>query len=106
MESAGCAFKGMVPELLVSKQKLRKAESSCVVRMRREDENQNLGFSSRPFVLCGQPIRMPPKKETLYERRNGGFVPQITGHPAYGLPFGQDTATIGNISRVGNSETA
>jgi hypothetical protein len=26
----------------------------------------------------------------LYERRNGNFVLQITGHPNYGLPFGQD----------------
>ena len=26
----------------------------------------------------------------LYERRNGNFVLQITGHPGYGLPFGQD----------------
>jgi len=26
----------------------------------------------------------------LYERRNGDFVLQITGHPHYGLPFGQD----------------
>lgn len=26
----------------------------------------------------------------LYERRNGHFVLQITGHPNYGLPFGQD----------------
>ena len=28
--------------------------------------------------------------EMLYERRNGDFVLQITGHPNYGLPFGQD----------------
>src|SRR5258708_13117426 len=26
----------------------------------------------------------------MYERRNGDFVLQITGHPHYGLPFGQD----------------
>jgi hypothetical protein len=26
----------------------------------------------------------------LSERRNGNFVLQITGHPDYGLPFGQD----------------
>ncbi len=28
--------------------------------------------------------------QMLYERRNGNFVLQITGHPNYGLPFGQD----------------
>ncbi len=26
----------------------------------------------------------------MYERRNGNFVLQITGHPHYGLPYGQD----------------
>jgi hypothetical protein len=80
----------MVPELVVSKQKLRQAEGSGIVRLKREEGKQNLGFSSRPFVLCGLPVRKPPKNELLYERRNGNFVLQITGHPNYGLPFGQD----------------
>src|SRR6185437_9991499 len=26
----------------------------------------------------------------LHERRNGRFVLQVTGHPSYGLPWGQD----------------
>ena len=26
----------------------------------------------------------------MYERRNGHFVLQVTGHPKYGLPWGQD----------------
>jgi len=26
----------------------------------------------------------------LHERRNGKFVLQVTGHPSYGLPWGQD----------------
>src|SRR5579875_3108564 len=90
MESAGASLKRMVPELVVSKQKLRQAEDSCMVRMRREEGKQNVGFSSRPFVLCGLPVRQPPAGEMLYERRNGDFVLQITGHPNYGLPFGQD----------------
>src|ERR1700751_625153 len=80
----------MVPELVVSKQKLRQAEGSCIVRLKREEGKQNVGFSSRPFVLCGRPVRKPPLNELLYERRNGNFLLQITGHPTYGLPFGQD----------------
>ncbi len=80
----------MLPELVVSKQKLRQAEGTCMVRMKREEGRQNVGFSSRPFVLCGLPVRKPPTGENLYERRNGDFVLQITGHPSYGLPFGQD----------------
>ncbi len=90
MESAGSALMGISPDLVVSKQKLRQAEGSCIVRLKREEGKQNLGFSSRPFVLCGLPVRKPPRNEMLYERRNGNFVLQITGHPNYGLPFGQD----------------
>ena len=26
----------------------------------------------------------------MYEKRNGQFVLQITGHPKFGVPFGQD----------------
>jgi hypothetical protein len=90
METAGSALKRILPELVVSKQKLRQAEGSCAVRLKREEGKQNVGFSSRPFVLCGLPVRKPPAGEMLYERRNGDFVLQITGHPNYGLPFGQD----------------
>lgn len=90
MESAGSALKRILPELVVSDRKLRQAEGSCIVRMKREEGKQNVGFSSRPFVLCGLPVRKPPAGEMLYERRNGDFILQITGHPNYGLPFGQD----------------
>jgi len=83
MESIGSALKRMTPELVVSKQKLRQAEGSCMVRLKREEGKQNVGFSSRPFVLCGLPVRKPPAGEMLYERRNGDFVLQITGHPNF-----------------------
>jgi plasmid replication initiation protein len=29
-------------------------------------------------------------REPVIERRNGNFLLQISGHPTYGLPFGQD----------------
>jgi hypothetical protein len=90
MESAGTSLKRMLPELVVSKQKLQQAEGTRMVRLKREEGKQNVGFSSRPFVLCGLPVRKPAAGEMLYERRNGNFVLQITGHPNYGLPFGQD----------------
>jgi hypothetical protein len=36
-------------------------------------------------------VRKPPAGELLYERPNGDFALQITGHPNCGLPFvGQD----------------
>jgi hypothetical protein len=36
------------------------------------------------------PVRPLPEGELLYERRNGPFILQITGHPDYGVPYGQD----------------
>jgi hypothetical protein len=41
-------------------------------------------------VLCGLPVRPLPAGQLIYERKNGSFVLQITGHPDYGVPFGQD----------------
>lgn len=78
------------PELVVSKYRIRQAEGIHLVRQRREQGTQILGFNSRPFVLCGLPLRRPPRDQLLYERRNGSFVLQVTGHPEFGLPFGQD----------------
>ncbi len=77
-------------ELLISKQKLRRAEAIQLVRVSRENRAQNLGFASRPFVLCGLPIKRPAKGALLHERRNGQFLLQVTGHPTYGVPWGQD----------------
>jgi hypothetical protein len=90
LESAGAVLKEIVPELVISKRKLRQAEGSCLVRTKREEKNQTLAFSSRPFVLCGLPVRRPPEGELLFERRNGSFLLQVAGHPQFGLPFGQD----------------
>lgn len=77
-------------EFIVSKQKIKKAEGICLIREKRENATQTLGFTARPFVLCGLPIRRPPANQLLFERSNGHFTLQITGHPEFGLPFGQD----------------
>ena len=90
MESAGTALKQRMPELVVSKQKLRQSEGIALVRSKREEGTQVLAFSSRPFVMCGLPVRKPPAGQLLFERRNGAFLLQITGHPEFGLPYGQD----------------
>lgn len=80
----------VAPQLIVSKQRLRQIENIELVRLRRDQGQRSLAFTSRPFVLCGLPVRRPPACQLLYERRNGNFVLQITGHPEFGLPFGQD----------------
>lgn len=77
-------------DLVISKQKLRELEGIALVRRNRDHGKQSLCFSSRPFVLCGLPVRQLPEGQLVYERRNGHFLLQITGHPQYGVPFGQD----------------
>ena len=90
LERAGSILEESFAEFHVSRRRLRQAESIQLVRDRRNTANQQLGFASRPFVLCGLPVRCPPRSTLVYERRNGLFTLQITGHPDFGLPFGQD----------------
>ena len=90
LEAAGSIARCLPSELRISKRKLRQAESVQLVRMNRESATPNLGFASRPFVLCGLPIKRPLRGVLLHERRNGQFLLQVTGHPTYGLPWGQD----------------
>ena len=75
---------------LVSKQRVRKAEGAIVVRLKREEGKQSIGFSSRPFVLCSLPVRKPEPDQLVYRRRNGNFFVEIVAHPDFGLPYGQD----------------
>jgi len=90
MVPAGAILRKNHAGLLVSKQRLRQAESVSMVRLKRDSASQALGFASRPFVLCGLPVKRPAKGVLLHERRNGEFLLQVTGHPTYGLPWGQD----------------
>lgn len=53
---------------IASKQKLRQVEAIRRVRLKRESRSQNIGFSSRPFVLCGLPIKKPAQGVLLHER--------------------------------------
>jgi hypothetical protein len=114
LEHAGQLIARDFGEFVVSKQKLKKAEGICLVREKRENATQTLGFTARPFVLCGLPIRRPPPDQLLLERRNGHFTLQITGHPQFGLPFGQDrlvpiflaTMAVRQQSRIVRFESA
>lgn len=81
-------------DLLVSRYRLKQAEGIALVRSNREAGRQSLAFAARPFILCGLPIRRPPPDQLLFERRNGAYRLQITGHPQFGLPFGQDRLVL------------
>jgi len=72
------------------KHKRKRIESCELVREQRDEQRQDLAFHSRPFVLCGLPIRRPETGTLKYTRRNGRLVLEIVGHPDFGLPFGQD----------------
>jgi hypothetical protein len=90
LQPVGQLLQDIHQDLLISKQKIGQIQGIELVRIKRDQGAQNLCFSSRPFVLCGLPVRRLPKDQLLYERRNGNFVLQVTGHPKFGVPFGQD----------------
>jgi len=90
LQPVGQLLQDIHHDLLISKQKIGQIQGIGLVRLKRDQGAQNLRFSSRPFALCGLPVRRLPKDQLLYERRNGNFVLQITGHPEFGVPFGQD----------------
>lgn len=77
------------PELAVSRYRSRQLERIDRIRADLERCGDRLGFTSRPFVLCGLPMRRPPRGQLLFERRNGKLKLQLVGHPEFGLPFGQ-----------------
>jgi hypothetical protein len=81
-------------EFVVSRYRLKQSDGIALVRSNRESGQQSIAFTSRPFILCGLPVRKPPLDQLLFERRNGNFLVQITGHPQFGLPFGQDRLVL------------
>ena len=77
-------------DLVVSKRQQKRIESIELIRDQRQQGRQELAFNSRPFVLCGLPIRRPADGSLKHTRKNGRFVLDVVAHPDYGLPFGQD----------------
>jgi hypothetical protein len=78
LEAVGSIARRFPGDLVISKRKLRQAEAVQIVRLHREARRKNLGFASRPFVLCGLPIKRPPRGALIHERRNGHFLLQVT----------------------------
>jgi hypothetical protein len=65
-------------------------EALTRVRETRRDNSQEIGYASRPFLLCNLPIRKVAEGALVWERRNGRFYLRIEASPKYGLPFGSD----------------
>jgi hypothetical protein len=80
----------LLPQIGITQRALKKLEVIQLVREQRESGKQQLAYNARPFVLCGIPLRRPPQEQLTYARHNGRFLLEITAHPRYGLPYGQD----------------
>ncbi len=78
------------PRISISKRRSNLLDSIQLVRRQRGNHQKQIAFHTRPFVLCGLPLRRPPSDQLVYTRRNGIFVLEITAHPRFGLPYGQD----------------
>jgi hypothetical protein len=61
LQRVGLTLRDIIPECKISRQKLCQAEAVSMVRSRREMQDQNPGFASRPFVLCGLPVKRTQK---------------------------------------------
>jgi hypothetical protein len=83
-------LQSILPAITVSKRRLKQLEAIQLVRDKRESRRQEISYNARPFVLCGLPLRQPPNNQLNYTRRNGNFLLEITAHPRFGLPYGQD----------------
>jgi hypothetical protein len=79
---------GQISERAVSR--VRQAELS---RQKRELQQQDVGFSSRPFTLCNLPVR-PLKNRAVYERHNGNFFLRIEAGQGKELPYGRDRLVL------------
>ena len=84
----------IVQALRVSELMNERAHRVFEVLNRRNVADQEVAFGARPFILCGLPIRPLPKGSLTYRRQNGRFCLEITGHPNWGVPFGQDRLVL------------
>jgi hypothetical protein len=74
----------------ISPQSGKRIEGVEMIRNARNSGCQELAFNSRPFVLCGLPIRRLPRATREYSRVNGRYNLRIAANSTLGLPFGQD----------------
>jgi Plasmid encoded RepA protein len=94
--------------ITLKKRVLKKAELIELIREQRSEGRQDLAFNSRPFVLCGLPLKRPKANELSHRRMNGRYVLEVVGHPRYGLPFGRDRLIpiwIATLALRQNSQT-
>jgi hypothetical protein len=72
----------------MGKQYMERINELLKVDMKRKEDCQDIGFNSRPFVLCGLPYHS--QDDLDWERRNGDLYLRVEGSSKHGLPYGQD----------------
>lgn len=78
------------PAVTLTTRRFKQLEAIHLVREQRDNGKQELAYNARPFILCGIPLRRPPQNQLCHCRHTGKFFLQITAHPQFGMPFGQD----------------
>jgi hypothetical protein len=84
----------VVQQLQITELIAERASQVFEVWNRRQLADQDVAFGARPFILCGLPIRRLPPGMLSHRRQNDRFCLEITGHPEWGVPFGQDRLLI------------
>jgi hypothetical protein len=64
---AGDALRETHAEFVLSRYRLKQADEIALVHTNRESGQQSLAFTSRPFILCGLPVRKQPPDQFLFE---------------------------------------
>jgi hypothetical protein len=82
--------RSILGSISITQQRLKQLDMIHLVRKLRETGKQELAYHTRPFVLCGIPLRRPPPGELVHRSQKGKFFLEIIAHPCFGLPFGQD----------------
>ncbi len=54
---AGDVLRETHGEFVVSRYRIKQADGIALVRANRESGQQSIAFTSRPFILCGLPVR-------------------------------------------------
>ncbi len=80
----------ILDSISITKLRLKQLDAIQLVREQRESGKQELAYHTRPFVLCGLPLRRPPAGQLIHRRQNGKFFLEVVAHPRFGLTFGQD----------------
>ena len=89
----------------ISRQTRKRMEIIELIRTRREAANQNLDFASRPFVLCGLPVKRPPKGALFTRTSKRSVLATSNGPSAIWCSVGARSTGADLSYHIGGSPT-